>query len=98
MMNAMTPLREPALVRRPLTRPSATLSRRERAILLPLPPGEGWGEGLGLRGKLPLVRDYDDGPAHSPRPSPGLRPPSPGGSGVSMRRPTSPLALVFLLR
>src|SRR5207253_537082 len=32
------------------------------------------------RGKYPLVRD-DDGPAHSPRPSPGLRPSSPGGRG-----------------
>src|SRR5208337_1380580 len=53
----------------PLTRPSATLSRR-RGFLTLLPPGEGAAQRR-MRGKRRCL----------PRPSPGLRPPSPEGEG-----------------
>ncbi len=72
------------LVKRPLTQPTATLSRGERgrgavsgsfgqtaphpAYGHPLPGGEGSRRGLGFL--------WSNGP------SPGLRPPSPGGEGV----------------
>ena len=54
-----------------LTQPSADLSRRERCSFLPLPPGEGWGEGA-----------WDGQNAYPPLPSPSLRLTSPGGRGA----------------
>ncbi len=101
---------EKALVRRPLTRPTATLSRGARgrgavsglfgqlaphpAYGHPLPGGEGSRSGLGFVWSFgPLTRPaatlsrgargrgLRPGFVWSCGPSPGLRPPSPGGEG-----------------
>ena len=78
-----------------LTRPSATLSQRERgwvcdgtrvpsacstALRPPLPLGEGWGEGG--QGKQPAGYGKESHRQSYWEPSPGLRPPSPRGRGV----------------
>src|SRR5208337_4438215 len=66
---------ETAVLPPPLTGPSATLSRR-RGFLSLLPPGEGAAQRR-MRGKRRCF----------PRPSPGLRPPSPEGEVFSAFSP-----------